>query len=51
MKLPQGKNALIPEEKLTDYILSETNSTGKFKAKLFRKLGFNEKMSLFLEEL
>lgn len=42
MKLPQGNNALIPKEKLTDYILSETHSTGKFKAKIFRRLGFNE---------
>lgn len=52
MKLPQGNNALILQEKLTDYILSETHSMGKFKAKLFRKLGFNEtNVHLFIKAL
>lgn len=42
MKLPNSKNAIISKEKLKDYILSETHLTGKFKAKYFNKLGFNE---------
>lgn len=42
MKLPNSKNVSIPKEKLTKYVLSETHSVGKFKAKFFRKLGFNE---------
>ena len=42
MKLPNYKNAYIPNEKLTEYLLSETHPTGNSKAKLFRSLGFNE---------
>ena len=42
MKLPFGKNATIPKEKLTDYLLSETHPVGSAKARFFRKLGFNE---------
>lgn len=42
MKLPNHKNAYIPKEKLTDYILSETHPVGSSKAKFFRGLGFNE---------
>ena len=42
MKLPNCKKAVVSRKKLTYYILSETHSTGKFKAKIFRKLGFDE---------
>ena len=42
MKLPNRKNVIIPKEKLTDYVLSDTHATGKFKARYFRSLGFNE---------
>ncbi len=42
MKLPNGKNAFISREKLTNYLLSETHSIGRAKAKFFRRLGFNE---------
>ncbi len=42
MKLPNSKKAIIPKEKLTDYLLSETHATGKFKARFFRNLGFDE---------
>ncbi len=42
MKLPNAKNAYIPEGKLLDYLLSETHPVGRFKAKFFRQLGFNE---------
>lgn len=42
MKLPQGDKAIVSREKLLGYVLSETHATGKFKAKFFRKLGFNE---------
>lgn len=41
MKLPNSDKAIIPKEKLTDYLLSETHSIGKFKAKFFSKLGFD----------
>lgn len=42
MKLPHAKNVVIAKEKLVNYILSETHPTGKFKAKIFRKIGFDE---------
>lgn len=42
MKLPNGNKVIISPDKLIDYILSETHATGKFKAKFFRKRGFNE---------
>jgi hypothetical protein len=42
MKLPNSKNAFIPKEKLKGYLLSETHPVGKFKAKYFRNLGFDE---------
>lgn len=42
MKLPNLEQATVPEKKLTDYLLSETHAVGKFKAKFFRSLGFNE---------
>ncbi|MBI2028010.1 MAG: hypothetical protein HYT07_00230 [Candidatus Levybacteria bacterium] len=50
MKLPNRKNAYIPKEKLTDYILSETHSGGKSKAKFFRSVGFNETNTSLLEK-
>ncbi len=42
MRLPYSGNAVIPREKLTKYLLSETHATGKFKARFFRSFGFNE---------
>lgn len=52
MKLPNASKVIISREKLTDYVLSETHSTGRFKAKFFRSLGFNEaNVSLFVKAL
>ncbi len=51
MKLPNGKNAYIPQEKLLKYLLSETHPVGKSKAKFFHKLGFNETNTAKLEEI
>lgn len=42
MKLPNSKNAYVPNEKLIDYLLSETHIDGRTKAKFFRSIGFNE---------
>jgi hypothetical protein len=42
MKLPHGDSAQIPPGKLLGYLLSETHSVGRAKAKFFRSLGFNE---------
>lgn len=51
MKLPFRKNAYIPREKLTHYILSETHAGGKLKAELFRKVGFTKTNASLLEKL
>ncbi len=42
MKLPNRKSVVIPKEKLKNYLLSETHATGKFKARFFKNLGFDE---------
>jgi hypothetical protein len=42
MKLPNREQAYIPSTKLSGYLLSETHSVGRSKAKLLRSLGFNE---------
>ena len=43
MKLPNSSKAIIPKEKLIDYLLSESHPVGSSKAKFFRGLGFDEK--------
>ncbi len=42
MKLPYRKKAYISEEKLTEYILSETHTVGRLKSRFFRSAGFDE---------
>jgi hypothetical protein len=42
MKLSNSENAYVPLAKLIDYLLSETHSVGKAKAKLLRSVGFDE---------
>lgn len=42
MKLPNREYVKISKDKLENYILSETHPVGKFKARLFKKLGFNK---------
>jgi hypothetical protein len=42
MKLPSRENAYIPPPKLHDYLLSKTHSVGRWKAKFFRAIGFDE---------
>ena len=42
MKLAYRKKAHIPIEKLTEYILSETHTVGRLKAKFFRAAGFDQ---------
>lgn len=41
MRLPNANKAIIPPEKLRDYILSFTHPVGKFKAAFFQNLGYN----------
>ena len=42
MKLPNYEKAYVPEQKLTEYLLSETHAVGKSKAKYFRTLGYDD---------
>ena len=52
MKLQNKENAYIPLSKLLNYLLSETHSVGKSKAKYLRSVGFNEtNVNLLKEEL
>ena len=50
MKLPNRENAYIPPRKLTEYLLSETHSIGKSKAKFFRAIGFHDENANLLEQ-
>lgn len=50
MRLPNCRQAYIPPQKLSAYLLSETHAVGKAKAKFFRALGFNETNTSLLEQ-
>ena len=50
MKLPRNREAIIPERKITDYLLSESHPVGKAKAKYFRSLGYSERNASQLKE-
>ena len=41
MKLPYADAAYIPEEKLSEYLLSSAHPVGRAKARFFRALGFD----------
>ena len=40
MKLPNVENAVVPEAKIVDYLLSETHFDGRHKAAFFKRFGF-----------
>ncbi len=40
MKLPNAASAVVPGEKIVDYLLSETHRDGRHKAAFFRGLGY-----------
>ena len=42
MKLPRNQEAIVPEEKITGYLLSESHPVGKAKARYFKKIGYSE---------
>jgi hypothetical protein len=42
MKLPDADNAVIPAEKLRDYLLSSSHPVGRFKAVFFHALGYTD---------
>jgi hypothetical protein len=50
LNLPNNSLAYIPSGKLTAYLLSESHSVGKSKAKLFRSVGYNELNVSLLKE-
>lgn len=51
-KLPQGSLAIIPLQKLTDYLLSENHPIGGSKATFFRRCGFDDSnVDLFVKGL
>ncbi len=42
MKMPHGEEAVVPLQKLTDYLLSERHPVGRSKAAFFHRLGFDQ---------
>jgi len=42
LKIPNGDAAIIPIEKIRDYLLSPTHPVGRYKAAVFRQLGFEQ---------
>ena len=40
MKLPQHEQAIVPQRKITDYLLSTTHRDGRSKAAFFTRFGF-----------
>lgn len=50
MNLPNLENAYISPEKLTEYLLSVSHSTGKTKARYLRAVGFNEQNTDILQQ-
>jgi len=52
MKLPNRENVFVPLAKLRDYLLSETHTDGRSKARFFRAVGFDEaSVDLFAQSL
>jgi len=41
MKIPNAENAIIPAEKVKDYLLSSSHPVGRFKAVFFSSLGYS----------
>jgi len=41
MKLPDIPNAIVPEAKITEYLLSLTHRDGRSKARFFTRFGFS----------
>ena len=52
MRLPGAPRARIDERKVRDYLLSKTHPVGRFKARVFGAVGFDETaMAAFVKEL
>lgn len=50
MLVPNCQNAHVPKGKLDEYLLSETHSVGKAKAKFFHQAGFTKENSELLRD-
>jgi len=50
VRLPNCDRAFIQPQKLTGYLLSETHSVGRSKAKRLRAVGFNDENVAMLEQ-
>jgi len=42
MKLPNSENALVPKDRLENYLLPEIHPIGRFKAVFFKNLGYDD---------
>ena len=42
MKLPNAQDALVPKDKLENYLLSDIHPVGRFKAVFFKNLGYDD---------
>ena len=52
MKVPNNDNAVIPPEKIVDYLLSKTHPLGKAKALFFEQIGYTlQNTDLFSKDL
>jgi len=50
MRLPNADNAIVPVEKLRDYLLSSFHPVGRFKARFFAALGYRSDDGPVLEQ-
>jgi len=50
MKLPNAEHAIVPSDKLSDYLLSESHLIGKWKARFFLSIGFSEEKADELQD-
>jgi hypothetical protein len=50
MKLPNAEHAIIPSDKLSDYLLSKSHLIGRWKARFFLSIGFREEKADELRE-
>ena len=47
MKLPNLEKAIVPREKIVDYLLSFVHKDGRAKAEFFMRFGFTKKIGEF----
>jgi hypothetical protein len=50
VRLPNHNNALLPSEKVRDYLLSDSHPIGRYKAAVFRSLGYESRDSEVLAQ-